>query len=116
MLLDTLGASLLGNLLTVKSAIRAGENNQSKPEFLMLPHSLTNFEIQKYYQKKPRFNGAYLRNKLPKIKDETYLLNYDKYEFIGTYGIALYVMVIRSYISTALELNIFQKKLKTKIS
>ena len=26
----------------------------------MSPHSLTNFEIQKYYQNKPRFSGIYL--------------------------------------------------------
>ena len=37
----------------------------------MLPHPLTNFEIQKYYQNKRRFNGVYLRNNLPKIKDWT---------------------------------------------
>ena len=28
----------------------------------MLPHSLTNFEIQKYYQNDPRFNGVYSRD------------------------------------------------------
>ena len=26
----------------------------------MLPHPLTNFEIRKYYQNEPRFNGAKL--------------------------------------------------------
>ena len=35
----------------------------------MLPHPLTNFQIQKYYQIKLRFNGVYSRNNLPKIKD-----------------------------------------------
>ena len=34
--------------------------------FLMLPHSLTNFEIQKYYKNQPRFNGVFSRNNLPK--------------------------------------------------
>ena len=34
--------------------------------FLMSPHSLTNFEIQKYYEDEPRFNGIYSRNNLPK--------------------------------------------------
>ena len=35
----------------------------------MLPHPLTNFEIQKYYQNEPRFNVAYSRDNLPaKIK------------------------------------------------
>ena len=27
-------------------------------------HSLTNFEIQKYYQNEPRFNGVYSKNNL----------------------------------------------------
>ena len=27
---------------------------------------LTNFEIQKYYQDKPKFDGVYSRNNLPK--------------------------------------------------
>ena len=34
--------------------------------FLIPPHHLTNFEIQKYYQNKPRFNDVYSRNNLPK--------------------------------------------------
>ena len=38
--------------------------------FLMPPHPLTKFEIQKYYQNEPRLNGLYSRNNLPKkIKD-----------------------------------------------
>ena len=28
----------------------------------MLPHPLTNFEIQKYYQNEPKLNGLYSRN------------------------------------------------------
>ena len=28
----------------------------------MSPHPLTNFEIQKYYIKEPKFNGVYSRN------------------------------------------------------
>ena len=30
--------------------------------FLMLPHPLTNFEIQKYHQNEPRFTGVFSRN------------------------------------------------------
>ena len=33
----------------------------------MLPHLLSNFEIQKYDQNKPKFNIVYSRNSLPKI-------------------------------------------------
>ena len=32
----------------------------------MLPHLLTNFEIQKYYQNEPKFNCVHSRNNLPK--------------------------------------------------
>ena len=43
----------------------------------MLPHLLTNFEIQKYYQNEPRFNGVYSRDNLTEIKDEAYVINLD---------------------------------------
>ena len=33
----------------------------------MLPHPFTNFEIQKYYEDEPRFNGTYSINNLPII-------------------------------------------------
>ena len=56
----------------------------------MPPHPLTNFKIQKYYQNKPKFNGVYSRNNLPKIKDGAYAVNLDEYESIGTHWIALY--------------------------
>ena len=35
----------------------------------MLPHSLNNFKIKKYYQNETRFNGVYSRNNLSRIKD-----------------------------------------------
>ena len=52
--------------------------------FLMPPHPLTNFEIQKYYQNEHRFNGVYSRDNLFKIKNGTYIINLDKYSDIGT--------------------------------
>ena len=57
----------------------------------MQNHSLTNFEIQKYYQNGPKSNGVYSRNNLPKIKDGAYVINIDEYKSIGTHWIALYV-------------------------
>ena len=58
----------------------------------MLPHPLTNFEIQKYYQNEPRFNGVYSRDNLPKIKDGAYVVNLDEYSDIGTHLVALCVI------------------------
>ena len=59
--------------------------------FLMLPHPLTNFEIQKYYQNKPMFNGVCSRNNLYNIKDGAYIINIDEYESIETHRIAFYL-------------------------
>ena len=59
--------------------------------FLMLSHTLTNFEIEKYYKNEPRFNGAFSRNNLPKkIKDRDYIINLDEYANLGTHWIALF--------------------------
>ena len=57
----------------------------------MPPHPLTNFEIQRYYQSKPKFHGLYSRNNLPKIKDGAYVINVDECKSIGNHWIALYV-------------------------
>ena len=57
----------------------------------MLPNSLANFERQTYYQNEPKFNSVYSRNNLPKIKDRTYVINFDEFKSIGTHWIALYV-------------------------
>ena len=122
MLLDTLGASLLGNLLAGKGIVRAGsgcplsfssKNNKGKGilracsgrtlsssskkkmGFLMPPHPLTNFKIQKY-KNEPRFDGVFSRNNLPeynsikKIKDGAYIINLDEYANVGTHWIALF--------------------------
>ena len=57
----------------------------------MPSHSLTNFEIQKYYQSEPKFYSVYSRKNLPKIKDGACVINLEEYKSIGTYWIALYV-------------------------
>ena len=70
MLLGKLGASLLGNLLTGKGTIRAGEGTITESQdFLMLLYPLTNFEIQMYCQNEPISNVFFSRNNLLKIKD-----------------------------------------------
>ena len=59
--------------------------------FLIPPHPLTNFEIQKYYKNEPRFNGAFSRNNLPKkINDVAYLISLDEYADVGTHWMALF--------------------------
>ena len=100
MLLGTLGASLLGNLLTGgkgivragKGVIRAGEGVKKKLNSLLPFHPLTNFELSEYCKNEPRFNGVYSRNNLPKtIKKGAYVINLDEYKNKGTHWIALFV-------------------------
>ena len=80
--------------------------------FLIPPHPLTNFEIQKY-KNQPKFNGVFSRNNLPKkIKDRAYVINLDEYADVGTHWIALFCKKMKLFISIVLVLNIFLKKLK----
>ena len=62
MLLEKLGASLLGNLLTVKELMTTGEETIRAGQFLIPPDPLTNLEIQNYCQYESKFNGVYSRN------------------------------------------------------
>ena len=78
----------------------------------MSPHPLANYEIQKYYQNEPRFNGVYSGDNLPKIRDGAYVINLDEYSDIGTYRIAFTYKIMMLLILIVLEYNIFQKKLK----
>ena len=50
----------------------------------MPPHSLTDFEIPKYYQNEPRINGIFSRENSPKkIKYGAYVINLDEYADVG---------------------------------
>ena len=120
MLIGTLGASILGNLLRYGKGImragegsvgsrvkgdgivRAGERNvvsrakgdgSKKTLNSLLPfYPLTNIEISEYYKNEPRFNCVYSRNDLPnKIKKGTYEINLDEYENTGTHWVSLFV-------------------------
>ena len=57
----------------------------------MPPHSLTNFEIQKF-KNEPRFKGVFSINNLPKkkVKDGAYIINLDEYANLGTHWVALF--------------------------
>ena len=92
--------------------------------FLIPPHPSTNFEIQKYFQNEPRFNGVFSRNNLSKkIKDRAYVINLDEYANVGTHWIALFcnrneIVYFNSFgvenvpkeIKELIKANIFQYK------
>ena len=88
MLFGTLGASLLGNLLSGKGTVRAGEGmlmagygSSIEKKALIPSHPLTNFDIKYYYENEPRFNGVY----------SACVINLDEYADVGTHWIPLYV-------------------------
>ena len=93
MLLGTLGASLLENLLSGGNClIRAGEGIKKKLNLLIPFHPLTNFEIREYYKNERRFNSVCSRDNLTtNIKKGAYVINLDEYEDTCTHWIALYV-------------------------
>ena len=86
---------------------------KSKYGILMPLHPLTYFEMQKYYQNKPRFNGIYSRDNLPnKTMDGAYVINLDEYSDIGSHWIALYSLNNDVTYFNSFGVEIFQKKLK----
>lgn len=57
----------------------------------MLPHPITNLNIQRHYQNENKFNQNYSCDKLPdKKKDETNSKNLNRYANVGAHWIALY--------------------------
>ena len=72
------------------------------------------FEIQKYYQNKPKFSGVYSRSDLP--NDELYVITFDKYKSIGIYWTALCVNSVNVNHFDSLEVKYIPKEKVTKIS
>ena len=49
---------------------------------------LTNFQMQKYYQNQPKFNGVYSRNNSAKVKDRAFIINLDECKSIDSFWMA----------------------------
>ena len=57
----------------------------------MPPHPLTNFEIRKYCENKPRLIGAFSRDNMPKkIKYRDYVINPDEYKDVSAHLIVCF--------------------------
>ena len=75
--------------------------------FLIPPHPLANFEIQKYYQKEPRFNEVFSRDNLPNKMVGAYVIKLDEYA-----DFSLFCKKNILFVSIVLVLNMFLKKFK----
>ena len=73
-----------------RGARRVGKGYLDK-KFLNLPHPLNNIQITNYLNFKPRFNGAFSGNNLPKIKDGMYFINLDDISSKETHWISLFI-------------------------
>ena len=95
MLLGTLGASLLGNLLTGRGLHRTGQGmyrtGYGLKKTLIPFHPLTNFEIVDYFRRVKGFNGVFSRNNLPNLKNGAYVINLDHSENTGTYWLVIFM-------------------------
>ena len=81
-LLGTLGANLLGNLLTGKGTIRADDGIIRAGQIFNVASCFNKFL---YHQNEPKFNDVYSSNNLPKIKDGACVINLDEFKSIGTH-------------------------------
>ena len=83
---------------------------------MTLPHPLTNFKIQKYYQNELRFNGVYSRDNLCKrIMDGAYVTNFDEYADVGVHWIALYVENVETIYFDSFGAEHIPKEIKRRI-
>ena len=76
---------------------------KKKKIWFLSPHPLTNFEVQKYYQIEPRFNGVYSRYNLPTRNDGAYVINLNEYSDTGTHWVALYASNVTYFVSFGVE-------------
>ena len=82
----------------------------------MSPHPLTNFEIQKYYQNEPRFNGVYSGDNLPKIKDGAYVINLMSTLILELIGLLCMFIIIMLLISIFFGVEHIPKEIKAFIN
>ena len=93
---------------------------------LMVPHPLTNFEIQKYYQNGTRFNCVYSRNNLlKKIKDGTLMnmqmwialfCNRNDIVYFDSFGVEYGLEEIKEFVGNKnVKANVFQVQVNNSI-
>ena len=60
-------------------------------KLLVQLHPLNNVKITNCFNYEPRFNGVFLRNNLPRIKDGAYVINLDDKKSKGTHWVSLFI-------------------------
>ena len=81
---------------------------------MILPHHFTNFEMQRYYQNKNKFNSVNSRNKSSKIRDGAYVKHLDEFKSMETHWMALHVNDDNSIYFDSLEVAHIPKEIEHK--
>ena len=119
MLLGTLRASLLGNLLTGKRLHRTGKGmyrtGQGLKKILIPFHPLKNFEIIDYFKNIKVFNGVFSRNNSPKLKNGVYVINLDHSENTGTHWIVIFMKSNKAIYFDSFGVEYIPKKIMERI-
>ena len=78
--------------------------------FLVLLHLSSNIKITNYFNCEPRFNGAFSRNNLPRIKHGANVINHDDKNSKGTHWVSLFLNKNHLHTSILLGWNKFRKR------
>ena len=84
-------------------------------KFLLPRHPLSNIEIPKYLHYEPRFNSAFSRNNLPRIKDGTYVINVDNKKSDGTHWVSLFIVTNPTLFFDSFEIKYIPQEVLNKI-
>ena len=67
------------------------ETGYINKKFLAPLHRLSNIGIANYFIYEPKFNGAFSRNNLPRIKNGAYIINLDDKKTKGALWVSLFI-------------------------
>ena len=83
--------------------------------FLVPLHPLHNIKITNYFNYKPRFNGVFSRNNIPRIKDGTYVINLDDKKNKGTHWVLTFIDRKKAVYFDSLGIEYIPQKVLNKI-
>ena len=66
-----------------------------------------------YYE--PRFNSAFSKNNLPRIKDRTYVINVDNKKSDGTHWVSLFIVRNPTVFLDSFEIECIPQEILNKI-
>ena len=91
-------------------AVTIARRRYRDKNFLVLLHPFSEIETTNCFNNKPRFNGVFSRNNLPRIKNRTYLINIDNKKVKEHIEFHYLLIEIQLHTLIILDLTIFLRK------